>query len=436
MELLSKLEAFRQEAYLCLGRAKDATFELMDAIMLTRKADSLADLSLCPVFRRKWSSTYESLQDTRPQRNKLMKLYIKQIEQQEYILLAGDHTAWSRPNAYTLKERTYEHYTQAGFGGHPVTVGYGYSTLALIPETQGSWALPLRHERITSWETPIDKAVWQLKQVCSHLPRRAISCWDIEYGCAPFIIKTADIEVDKIIRLRSNLCLWTAPPAYNGRGRRRIHGQKFKLVDQSTWGEAAQTIELEDVKLGRLKIRLWHELHLRKSPLHPMSVVLVERLKEDGCTRVAKPMWLAFIGKSMPPCTEVLRLYLRRFGIDHWYRFAKQRLHWTLPKLSTPEQSDRWSDLMPLITWQLWLARDIVRDKPLPWQKAAPKLTPGRVAQSMGAIFAVIHTPATSPKPRGKSPGWKPEQTRKRRINYPVVKKRTNIPTQQQPKPT
>ncbi|MEO1765513.1 MAG: hypothetical protein AAFR83_27235, partial [Cyanobacteria bacterium J06629_18] len=58
------------------------------------------------------------------------------------------------------------------------------------------------------------------------------------------------------------------------------------------------------------------------------------------------------------------------------YRFAKQRVHWTLPKLSTPEQSDRWSDLMPLITWQLWLARDIVKDNPLPWQKIVPKLTP------------------------------------------------------------
>lgn len=43
--------------------------------------------------------------------------------------------------------------------------------------------------------------------------------------------------------------------------------------------------------------------------------------------------------------------------IPEGYRLAKQRLHWTLPKLSTPEQSDRWSDLMPLITWQLWLAR-------------------------------------------------------------------------------
>lgn len=53
-------------------------------------------------------------------------------------------------------------------------------------------------------------------------------------------------------------------------------------------------------------------------------------------------------------------LYLRRFAVDHWYRFIKQRLHWTLPKLATPQQSDRWSDLMPLMTWELWQARDIV----------------------------------------------------------------------------
>jgi hypothetical protein len=35
-----------------LCRAQDATFELMDALLLTRKAQSLADLSLSCVFRR------------------------------------------------------------------------------------------------------------------------------------------------------------------------------------------------------------------------------------------------------------------------------------------------------------------------------------------------------------------------------------------------
>jgi hypothetical protein len=137
-----------------------------------------------------------------------------------------------------------------------------------------------------------------------------------------------------------------------------------------------------------------------------MSVVLVERLTTDGCARTNKPMWLAFAGLKMPPPDRVWRLYLRRFAIDHWYRFAKNRLHWTVPRLSTPVQCDRWSDLMPLVTWQLWFARQLVAQRPLPWQKAQTKLTPGRVAQSFGSILAVLGTPAQPPKLRGKSPGW------------------------------
>ncbi len=38
-----------------------------------------------------------------------MQLYTKQIPHTEQIVLAGDHTAWSRLEAVTLKERTYEH---------------------------------------------------------------------------------------------------------------------------------------------------------------------------------------------------------------------------------------------------------------------------------------------------------------------------------------
>lgn len=81
-----------------------------------------------------------------------------------------------------------------------IATGVGYSTIAWIPKNSGSWALPLRHERITSWESPISKAVWQLKQVCKYLPSRPITLWDSEYGCAPFVLKTADINADKLMR--------------------------------------------------------------------------------------------------------------------------------------------------------------------------------------------------------------------------------------------
>ncbi|MEH2079073.1 MAG: hypothetical protein V7K89_03385 [Nostoc sp.] len=81
---------------------------------------------------------------------------------------------------------------------------------------------------------------------------------------------------------------------------------------------------------------------------------------------------------------------------------------------------------MPLMTWELWLARDIVADNPIPRAKVIRQFDPWKVAQSMGSILAVIATTTCSPKPRGKSPGWKTGQPRQRRIRYPVVKKNYN----------
>ncbi len=142
-----------------LGKAKDATFELMDSVMTTRNASCLGEFSRSPLFRRKWPSTYETLQDSRPNRNKLMRRYLEEIPSTEYVLLAIDHTAWGRRGAKTLKDRTYEHQVSSP---NSVTVGQGYSTIAWLPEKAGSWAMPIRNERITSYETPISKAAWQL----------------------------------------------------------------------------------------------------------------------------------------------------------------------------------------------------------------------------------------------------------------------------------
>lgn len=98
------------------------------------------------------------------------------------------------------QERTYEHQAKPLSGTKPVTVGQGYSTIAIIPETQGSWALPLLHERITSLENPLEKAAAQLRLVCPPKPTRPLSLWDAEYGCASFVKQTADIAADKLMR--------------------------------------------------------------------------------------------------------------------------------------------------------------------------------------------------------------------------------------------
>ena len=79
--------------------------------------------------------------------------------------------------------------------------------------------------------------------------------------------------------------------------------------------------------------------------------------------------------------------------------------------------------LCRVATWELWLAREIMIDHPLPWQKLQVNLTPGRVAQGFGTIIAMIGTPASAPKPRGKSPGWQKGKIRTKKTRFPIVKK-------------
>ena len=76
---------------------------------------------------------------------------------------------------------------------------------------------------------------------------------------------------------------------------------------------------------------------------------------------------------------RIWRAYLRRFDIEHTFRFTKQVLGWTTPKLRTPEQADRWTWLILAAFTQLRLARPLVGDYRLPWQPRLParQLTPG-----------------------------------------------------------
>lgn len=151
-----------------------------------------------------------------------------------------------------------------------------------------------------------------------------------------------------------------------------------------------------------------------------MHLLRIERLTPG---RSHRPLWLIWIGQTLPSLQDLWQHYLRRFAIDHWYRFLKQRLHWTLPRFATPEQSQTWSHLMPMLTWQLWLARSCVTQTPLPWQKSSLAPSPGRIADSFAALLVHLGSPSSHPKPRGKSPGWLPGRVRTRRTRYPTVKK-------------
>lgn len=133
------------------------------------------------------------------------------------------------------------------------------------------------------------------------------------------------------MRLRSNRVLYGAPAAYSGMGRPRKHGAKFKLSDPTSWWQPDEEQQVEHAKWGQLRLQLWHSLHLKQAAKQVLSLIRVERLGTAATPLAFKPLWLIWVGQELPALATVWQQYLRRFAIEHWYRFAKQRLHWTLP---------------------------------------------------------------------------------------------------------
>ena len=56
--IFNQLQDFRQRLYSVLGNARDALFDLMDAVLVSGCIVSFVSLSQSPVFRREWSSPY------------------------------------------------------------------------------------------------------------------------------------------------------------------------------------------------------------------------------------------------------------------------------------------------------------------------------------------------------------------------------------------
>ena len=121
------------------------------------------------------------------------------------------------------------------------------------------------------------------------------------------------------------------------------------------------------------------------------------------------------------------RAYLRRFDIERTYRFVKNTLGRSAPSPQTPEQTDRWTWLIVAAYTQLRLARGLVDDMRMPWEKRRDpaQLTPARVRRGFGNLRATIGTASSPPKSRAAGPG-RPKCTRRPpRARHPVINKAT-----------
>jgi hypothetical protein len=425
------LEQFRLATYQTLGHRKDSLFELMDAAVAGPGRATLVRLSLSPLFRRRWPSASDALAEGDvevEQCRRLVQTQAVELAPGGRPVWVGDGTVWPRPAAVTSPDRTYGHRTAAGFPHAGVVPAWEYEWLVTLPAPGTSWVLPLDvRRRGPSEGTPTAVQLVMLQGALAERPPAAARpVVALDSGYDPVQAARARVAADVLVRLRTNRVFYRAPGPYAGRGAPCKYGVAFKLTDATTHGPPDGSASRVDRRYGRVQVDVWQDLRVRGAAEAPFTVARVQVERLPGRSKPPGPMWLAWVGGELPADLTLLGTwYCQRFTIEHGFRFLKQDLGWTTVRPQAPAAADRWTWLLALGCWQLWLARPLVADQRLPWERpqAAERLTPGRVRRGFAGFIGQFGTPARSPKPRGKSPGRQDGQQQAPRERHKVARR-------------
>ena len=421
------LHAFRDSFYRRLDRRADALFELTDAILTAGSVPSPPHLSLAAVHRRGWGSLYAALSMGRMDEEALRDLFsghpLEDGDPATPPIYAVDVSVWPRCDAETSPQRGYYYHPSKHSAGQPIVAGWSYQLVSQIGFDRDSWVAPVDARRVRPAQDTAEVAAEQVRALVERLPEpEALPIFVFDAGYDPVKLQRAleGCPVQVLVRLHSNQVFYATPEEVEPRpvGRPRRHGKKFELKDPASWPEPTREHRCESDDYGSVRVRCGAGLHpktrrigerygCKRAPVVQGTVVLVEVGKLPRQTRKPKKLWLWWNGEGEVNLDLLWKAYCRRFDLEHTIRFMKQTLGSTTPRVRHPEQADRWTWLVLIAYTQLRLARAIVADARLPWERPQrPRLlTPTRVLRGFATLLAVVDTPAKPPKPCGRSPG-------------------------------
>ncbi len=443
---LVSLVGFRSRLYSCFPRWADALFELCDAMLCAQgPVGSIPALSLESEFTRSHGSLYKALALGSVDGDGLRRLLVSAQPADWPLVFAVDASTWPRCDAETSPERGFYHSASRHSAGQPIVAGWSYQWVSQLSWANDSWSQPLDTLRLVPGCDAVGATVGQIRVLLVLLPQDReipLFVFDAGYDAIALGHELACERVEVLCRIRDDRVFYDDPPPHANRppssgGRPPRHGKRMKCSNEASWRAPDATCSIHDERYGTVRSSAWHGLHPRLSgrghwadhavpPIVRGSVIRVdvEHLpKSSG--GVKKTLWLWWSGEGEPDLERCVRAYLHRFDIEHGFRFQKGALGWTTPSVCTPEQADRWTWLIVAGYTQLRLARGLVADLRLPWERPRdPRLlTPARVRRGFRRLRLAIGTPASPPKSTVAGPGRPKGTSRPPRTRYPVVKK-------------
>jgi hypothetical protein len=375
------------------------------------------------------------------------------------IVLAVDVSPWPRPAAETSPQRSFCHTAGGSRGEARMVAGWPYSMVAALERGRSSWVAVLDAVLLRPGEDLTAVTEAQLRQVVINVieaghwhegdpPIQIVM--DAGYDVTRLAWLLADLPVTLTGRLRRDRVMFGPAPAdQRGKwGRPARHGPEMAFTRPETHPtpDHAQPDAQPDAQAGGegrggVSVTAWYRLHPRLTrrgswadhpggPFGELPVIegTVIRVHTAGFEH---PMWLwtSDPHADADQITRTWRAYRRRFDLEHTFRFLKQTLGWTTPRLRDPDAADRWTWLLIIAHTQLRLARTLTHDLRRPWERPCPpgRLTPARVRRGFRYLRPKAGLPASAPKPSRPGPGRPPgTPNRHRAPRYPVGKPPTD----------
>src|SRR5258708_1980121 len=314
--------------YTCFGNAKDALFNLVDALSSEAGASSFPELSFSPFFEGKWDRLYEALENGQIDADRLRQVFVDCAPLPpagEIVFLGVDTSNLYRPEAETAEDRTLVPLTNLPKNTHAASPGWVMSHVVLLPTQAGQGTFVLDTARVRSTERATEVAARQLRAVVALLVARGlhpIIVGDRWYACAPFLARLADVEAASLLRVKSNRVFYRPAPARlaGQLGASRKDGDRFQCKDESSHGEPDETWEGRDATGARIEVRCWTHLHLRTARSVEVSLIQIIRHGASGKARDPKISCFVWKGERSAHLAEISPTNRLRFSQEHVYR--------------------------------------------------------------------------------------------------------------------
>lgn len=469
-------------------KASNIQLALGLALAGNEKAQSPTELSLSPIYNYHYSNiskathslcpdaqeyqtitatgktvAYQTIEDLETQFRKIVfqTKYSPPLYNGKYHLLNIDTTSSVRQYSPCLEDKTYVYNVPNGVAGNkPINIGHTISTIGIVDnDSNTNWNPPISMQRIPSDQNTAKFSAKQLEVILQdkELPffgQLTIIAADSHY-CNPYFVGNLYqyenlVQIDRIAANR-NVYKPYQGEQNDGAGSKKRYGEKYNLSNLADILTPDNTAKLDfKTNKGRecvvvLKqydnfiIKGKNDMPMWDKPFNLVKVEIYD--KHSGVLIFNRPMWLSIWGKSADKITtiECYQCFRKRFDIEHFFRFGKQKLLLNSFQSVDIQHVENWLIEVMIAYWLLYISRYEGQNIVRPWEKYEQKngninksekaqaeniaKSPSRTQRTLNSIIMGFANKELVPKPRNNSNGRQKDEVQIKKERSKTIRK-------------